>query len=87
MPDSPYARALSACLASGDAEMRVLALQRLDDAFQATGGNAVRSAALLDVAHRTLMRWVASDPEVLSRLNHWRDVQHDSAVTPDKFPV
>jgi hypothetical protein len=73
MPPTPtdrrYSDALWSCLCSGHHEMRSLALRHLDDAFEATSGNAVHAAAYLGVAHRTLMRWCSLDAEVLALLH------------------
>lgn len=81
---------LAACLThalrSGDDAFRALAVARLEALFAQHGGNLLRAAKASGISHRTLCRWVESDPDLRARLDHARSVCDTNVIakTPAK---
>ncbi len=67
---SLQAQAIGANLRSPDGH--AFAVTVLARTFRMHRGNAVRAAEVLHVAHRTLMGWVATYPDVASALRNAR---------------
>lgn len=69
---SRYTTALTACLRSGDDEMRSLAVRRIERLFRDHAGNLLQIAKASGISHRTLCRWVETDPDLRARLERCR---------------
>lgn len=74
-----YTAALTACLRSGHDELRAIAVRHIEAIFSQHGGNLLRAAKASGISHRTLCRWVESDPDLRARLDHARSV-YDAKV-------
>jgi hypothetical protein len=74
-----YTAALTGCLRSGDDELRSVAVRHIEALFSKHGGNLLRAARASGISHRTLCRWVETDPDLRARLDHARSV-HDANV-------
>jgi hypothetical protein len=79
----PYTAALTACMRSGDAELRGMALRRIEALFAEHDGNLLRAARASGISHRTLCRWVETDVALQDLLRQARDM-NVIAKTPDK---
>lgn len=77
-----YTAALTHALRSGHQGFRDLAVREIEALFSQHGGNLLRAARASGISHRTLCRWVETDPDLRARLDHARSV-HDANVIAD----
>ena len=77
-----YTATLTYALRSGHQEFRDLAVRHIEALFREHGGNLLRASRASGISHRTLCRWVETDPDLRARLDHARSV-YDANVIAD----